>query len=181
MGKDKDDDQSDRWADALERMSAPDETNTRQSRMPDSPPSLPEPEVSLKPSDAKPRNRPATPQLSHTEQVDSEDYGIEPDRVNVPPHRPMDSFVKRKLSQRVANTRQTSLHHRQTIVPILLTTGVMFPVLAGLWCLTDVDSPFRKVGIWAPITLLSIGLVTLVLGFLNALQLREMLHPKKAR
>jgi len=67
------------------------------------------------------------------------------------------------------------------MVPILLTTGVMFPVLAGLWCLTDVDSPFRKVGAWAPLILLSVGLVTLLLGLLNAFQLKEHLAGSKKR
>jgi len=185
MGKEKNDQQSDAWADALERMTASegsDSSRSHESGTPDSPVSPPEPVLPPQGAGSKPRTRPARPELSHVEQQNPlrGAAGIDDDRVNVPPPT-MDQFVKRKRSQRVANPKQTSLRHRQTMVPILLTTGVMFPVLAGLWCLTDVDSPFRKVGAWAPLILLTVGLVTLLLGLLNAFQLKEHLAGSKKR
>jgi len=183
MGKENNDDQNSAWANALERMTAPesgDSSRSHEPGTPESPISPPEPVAPPKAVGSKPRVRPAVPELSHVEPHNplSADGANEDDRVNVPPPS-LDSFVKRKLSQRVTNRKQTSLRHRQTMVPILLTTGVLFPVLAGLWCLTDVDSPFRKVGVWAPLVLLSVGLVTFLLGLLNVFQLREQLSDAK--
>ena len=74
-----------------------------------------------------------------------------------------------------AGTRR-SLSMRRTVVPILLTNGVMLPVLGALWFATEDDSPFRIPGIALPISLIGVGLVLLALGIANALALRHLLR-----
>jgi hypothetical protein len=81
--------------------------------------------------------------------------------------------VPRRPNQ--AGTRR-SLSMRRTVVPILLTNGLMLQVLGAMWFATDDDSPFRIPGIALPISLIAIGVVLLALGIANALALRHLLR-----
>lgn len=58
------------------------------------------------------------------------------------------------------------------LVPVLLSNGVLLPILGGLWFLTDEESPFRGPGVSLPIVLIVLGIVLFGLGILNGLQLR---------
>jgi hypothetical protein len=41
------------------------------------------------------------------------------------------------------------LELKRTLIPILLSGGIMLVVIGGLWFTTEADSPFRDSGIWA--------------------------------
>jgi hypothetical protein len=86
-----------------------------------------------------------------------------------------DVFTKPRSSSYSRRARH-SLFGRRTVVPILLTNGVLLPVLGGLWFLTEEDSPFRIPGIALPIALIVVGLLLLTLGLANALALRHLLR-----
>jgi len=67
---------------------------------------------------------------------------------------------------------------RQTVIPILLTTGTLAIALAVLKYAVvnrDPDSPFYDLAAWVPIFLIVLGLVLLVTAVLN------MLHVKNAQ
>jgi hypothetical protein len=68
---------------------------------------------------------------------------------------------------------------RRTLIPIMLTAGVMLPALGGLWFLTDTTSPFRRAGEWVPITLMATGVMLLVTGLLNALHVKHLLAAQR--
>jgi hypothetical protein len=53
--------------------------------------------------------------------------------------------------------------------------------MGGMWFLTDVDSPFRKLSSWTPIALIVIGGLLLLLGLLNAMQLKHLLEQRPRR
>jgi len=75
--------------------------------------------------------------------------------------------------------QQETLRTRRTIVPILLTLGVMLPILGGLWFVTDEDSPFRALSIFVPIGLIVAGLIVLVVALLNVSYLSKSLKQAK--
>jgi hypothetical protein len=58
-------------------------------------------------------------------------------------------------------------------VPLLLTHGVFLPILGILWFSTELDSPFRRLGVAAPLLLIILGAILLIFGVLNVLQLKH--------
>ena len=68
------------------------------------------------------------------------------------------------------------IHNRRTLIPILLTCGVLMPIVGALkWLMPD-DSPFAAWSIWAPVALTVCGLVLLALAAANMLQVRQMMR-----
>jgi hypothetical protein len=88
---------------------------------------------------------------------------------------------KSKAERRRRQTLLSSLQYRRTLVPIMLTLGVLLPVLCGIWYKLDSHSPFKKIDPKLPPVLMVMGLMFLALGVLNVLQLREMLRDGGAR
>jgi hypothetical protein len=70
------------------------------------------------------------------------------------------------------------LFFRQTLIPILLTTGVLFSGLGVAWFLISPDSVFKSppMGVWLPITLVSMGLGLLAFGVMNVLHVKAQLQ-----
>jgi len=99
----------------------------------------------------------------------------EDDLVPVPPPA-ADVFLPRSPAPRpFSGSRLRWLELKRTLIPVLLSGGVMLAVLGCLWFMTEPDSPFRDSGIWLPWTLLGTGLGLFVVGLLNALQVRHLL------
>lgn len=67
-----------------------------------------------------------------------------------------------------------NLFLRQTIIPIMLTCGVLLASI-GLWSMLDHNAPLAAVGTPVEILLIVVGLVLLGLGILNALQVKQIL------
>jgi hypothetical protein len=135
---------------------------------------------------ATPFIRPETPEGSSEPVTGEFIFAPEPlpiadddDAVEVPAPTP-DVFTRPKTTtyparRDMAPTAQ-SIWGRRTVVPILITNGVMLPTLGGLWFLTDEDSPFRIPGIALPIALIAVGIILLALGLANAMALRHLLR-----
>ncbi len=98
------------------------------------------------------------------------------DSVIVPAPSP-DVFLHKAPAPRPAHGPVLqSLQLRRTLIPILLTNGVMLPVLGAAWFALGEDSRFRVVGPAVPITLIVVGVVLLGLGLLNVLQVRSQVR-----
>jgi len=87
------------------------------------------------------------------------------------------SIVSSRTLTRSA-TRDKSLFFRRTMIPILLTCGAIFGVLAILWFRLDPESPPRaSTGIWLPAAFALIALTLLTLAVINMLQVRHLMRP----
>lgn len=74
---------------------------------------------------------------------------------------------------RSAEAGRKSSGLRQTLIPILLTLGVLLPALALMWIREEPDSPWRDIGWWLPVTLGLVGALCLALGAANMLAIRN--------
>jgi hypothetical protein len=115
---------------------------------------------------------PAKPQA-----VDGDDFQIVDDETDlVSFSAPTPQVYEGNVSPMLVGPAHQSMFLRRTMVPILLSGGVGLPLLGGLWFKTGADSPFRMMGMGLPITLIVIGILFLVVGILNVLQLRSELR-----
>lgn len=65
------------------------------------------------------------------------------------------------------------IHTRRTMIPILLTCGVLMPAVGSLKWLMDDGSPFAAWPAWPPVVLAACGLVLLALAVANMVQVRH--------
>ena len=132
----------------------------------------------------RPRVRPAAPVIRQDfgDTSASGAFDSESDRVNVPAPGPEVFLPRKSRSQRNARRRALeSVGYRRTIVPIMLTLGVMLPTLCGLWYMLDEGSPFKKINSKLPPVLLGIGVLFLLCGILNVIQLKHLLSADDAQ
>ncbi len=66
------------------------------------------------------------------------------------------------------------LKFRQTMIPLLLTNGVLLPGI-GAWALLWKDSFLHDAGKTLPVLLISVGALLLITGVLNALHIKSLL------
>ena len=127
------------------------------------------------------RPRPARPVAPPTPAPAQAPQRADDDTAIVPP--PDSSvFAAGYRTRAAARLRHSGIFVRQTMIPILLTCGVMLPMLAALWFRLDDDSALRLgAGRWLPITLTCVGAVMLVLAVLNMLQVRHLLRTPLAQ
>ena len=64
---------------------------------------------------------------------------------------------------------------RRTMIPMLLTCGLMLPALAALWFATEDDHVVRGTGIWLPVTFIVLGAIFLLLAVVNMAQVKHMM------
>ena len=67
------------------------------------------------------------------------------------------------------------IHNRRTLIPILLTCGVLMPLVGSLKWLRGLESPFAAWPLWAPLVLFAFGLIMLTLAYANMKQVRRMM------
>jgi hypothetical protein len=118
--------------------------------------------------------RPAAPKPLETSAPDAHDD----DAVIVPPPDPS-VFAAAVARHARAHTSQRAarLGLRRTLIPILLTCGVMLPTLAVLWLRLEPEDPLRAgTGTWTPLVLAGLGLLLLAIGILHMLQVRHLLR-----
>jgi hypothetical protein len=111
------------------------------------------------------------PGLSAMHIVDDDDAVIIPDLS-------ADRLVPRTTygaPQSSARGALRSLSFRRTMIPILLTCGLMLPALAGLWFATDPDHIVRGTGMWLPVTFIVLGAVFLLLAVVNMAQVKHLM------
>lgn len=134
------------------------------------------------PSASPPRRlRPAVPviaQPTHSEPSYTTSVPAAPDDDIIP--MPLDALPsqRRATSAPVRKPVPQSLNFRRTLVPILLTLGVLLPALGGFWFFTDDDSPFKLLHIAVPVGLIFLGALMFVLGIFNAMHLGHLLKAK---
>jgi hypothetical protein len=73
-----------------------------------------------------------------------------------------------------------NLFFRRTLIPILLTCGLMLPAI-GIWTMTDPNAPLAAVGRSVDVLLIVVGAVLLGLGLINALHVRHILNKAAER
>jgi hypothetical protein len=68
-----------------------------------------------------------------------------------------------------------SLYFRRTMIPILLTCGLIFAALAAMWFTSDHDHAVRRTGPWLPVALVALGAVFLLLAVINMAQVKHLM------
>jgi hypothetical protein len=75
-----------------------------------------------------------------------------------------------------------TIHFKQTIIPILLTLGLLLPGIVALGFISNSESPFAAFrNSWFVAVSATVGLVFLTMAFLNMLQVRQFLIRNSAR
>jgi hypothetical protein len=70
-----------------------------------------------------------------------------------------------------------AIHWRRTLIPVLLTLGLLMPALGGAWfVLVPDDSIFKLFRRTIPTVLLAVGPVLLILAIVNMIQVRAMIR-----
>lgn len=118
--------------------------------------------------------------VSHEAEVEAEAQAIahvveDDDTLNLPApspemlaHRPLPSRAKKELISRTVG-------FKQTLIPILLTMGVMMAGIAAWSFALGEESPVAAAA-WIPMAVLGIGAVMLVLAVITMLQVRSQLN-----
>ena len=122
--------------------------------------------------------------LAHAQEVAREAEAVahiveDDDTLNMPAPTP-DMIAYRRPAppprKRVHLSR--TLGFKQTIIPVLLTMGVLLPAIAGWNFALGEESPIADAP-WIPLTLLGIGLIMLVLGVITMFQVKHQLGAMK--
>ena len=79
---------------------------------------------------------------------------------------------RRRPTRHLLTERQ--IHARRTLIPVLLTCGVLMPLVGSLKWLRGVGSPFAAWPIWPPIVLSACGVALLALAVANMMQVRQL-------
>lgn len=132
-----------------------------------------------------PRSRPAMPQLSSADPAQpgaaAEGPLLEDDDAVIVPAPSPDVFLRKhpvSAPQRHAPL-MGSLALRRTLIPILLTAGLILPTLATLWFTTEEESPFRRPGVGLPITFVIVGVLLLGTAVVNMLQVKHQMAAQR--
>ena len=83
-------------------------------------------------------------------------------------------FAPRRSTRDLIAERR--IHNRRTLIPILLTCGVLMPAVGSLKWLMGPESPFASWSIWAPVALGACGAVLLTLAVANMLQVKHLME-----
>lgn len=102
----------------------------------------------------------------------------EAERAIAPPPDPSVFAAKRATRELVA---ERQLHTKRTFIPILLTSGVLLPVMGSLKWLMGPDSPFAAWSVWVPVALSACGLVLLMLARANMVQVRQLMRTSSGK
>jgi hypothetical protein len=112
-------------------------------------------------------------QADDSQIIDDDDSVIVPApeaSVFMPKAKPITSADARAKIQ-----KKKRLEYRRTLIPILLTTGVMLLIFGVLKFLAGPDSQLANIPGWAPLMLLGIGVFLLVLAGINMLSVKHEL------
>jgi hypothetical protein len=83
-------------------------------------------------------------------------------------------FAPRRSTRDLVAERR--LRNRRTLIPILLTCGVLMPAVGALKWLRGAESPFSAWPVWAPLALIGFGIVLLSLSIANMMQVRQLMQ-----
>ena len=70
---------------------------------------------------------------------------------------------------------------RRTLIPVLLTLGVMLPAVGSLKWLTAAESPFAQWPTALVALLMAAGVILLLFAVINMWQVKSMLHRQRPR
>jgi len=71
---------------------------------------------------------------------------------------------------------ESRLHNQRTAIPVLLTCGVLLPLIGSFKWLGPRDSIFAQWDIWMPVILGIAGVLLLVVAVINMLHVRDALR-----
>src|SRR4051794_5253929 len=83
-------------------------------------------------------------------------------------------FAPRRSTRDLVAERR--IHSRRTLIPILLTCGLLMPAVGALKWLRGPEAPFATWPIWAPLVLVGCGIVLLLLAVANMMQVRQLMR-----
>jgi hypothetical protein len=194
-------------ADALARMAAGEETDAQSDEIPldglDETPATPTPSLFRKePATTVPPSAVRTPQLSEPPAPARDQRDITPTpaatprvRPSAPPTRPATPNLTPpdQVQQEIVNLSRPAppprragpppvynrLGFRRTIIPILLTLGVLLPALGSLPFIATADSPFAAVQPPVAITFIAIGVILLLAAMVNMIQVKHEISAAK--
>src|SRR5262245_41296130 len=121
-------------------------------------------------------SRTAQPSSGNPFSEDQPAFDVDDDAVIAPAPTPDVFLPKHRPAPPPRSPLLRSMFLRRTLIPIMLTAGIMFPTLGLLWFTTDTTSPFRRAGDWVPFTLIGAGMVLLLLGLVNALHVKHLMQ-----
>ena len=73
------------------------------------------------------------------------------------------------------------LEQKRTLIPILLTVGVLLPAIASLKWLAGSDSVFAELELWVPVVMAAAGVMLLGVAAMNIMQVRHELAAQRRR
>ena len=88
-------------------------------------------------------------------------------------------FAPRRSTRDLIAERQ--LNNRRTLIPILLTCGVLLPAVGSLKWLRGPESAFTAWPVWAPLLLAALGALMLFLAIVSMIQVRQMMRRSGAQ
>ena len=93
------------------------------------------------------------------------------------PPQPRHETTRRRAVKSVALDR--AIKTRQTLIPVLLTLGVMLPLVGSLKWWSSPESPFRAWSETPVLLLIAIGVVSLMMAVMNMIQVRDLLRQRQ--
>ena len=168
------------------RPSRPDSPSTLLNNLPPVPSAAPPPiYIPLsQPGERSAVSRPAIPERSieaSSQQTSSETNNIfdaipeiieDDDTIAAAPDA--SAFAPRASRKPAQVHLYANLFFRRTIIPILLTCGLMFPII-GIWSMIDPNAPLAAIGTGVETLLIVMGLILFLLGVVNAFHVRHVL------
>jgi hypothetical protein len=106
--------------------------------------------------------------------VDTVDPAASADEILAAPAPDASVFAPRRSTRDLVAERH--IYNRRTVIPILLTCGVLMPAVGALKWLRGPESPFSAWPVWAPLVLAGCGVVLLLLAVANMMQVRQMMR-----
>lgn len=96
------------------------------------------------------------------------------DTLNMPTPGPEAFAPRRPVVRPKRELVSRTVGFKQTLIPILLSQGVLFPLIATYLLVLGEESPLAGHA-WIPLSLLGIGLVLLLFAVVTMLQVRNQL------
>ena len=117
---------------------------------------------------------PSPPSAQQSSERPSVDTGLDADDVVAAPAPDPSVFAPRHRTADLVLQRR--LRAQQTAIPVMLTCGVLLPVIGGFKWLAPRDSFFAQWDVTMPLILSAVGVLMLAAAVMNMLQVRDALR-----
>jgi hypothetical protein len=118
------------------------------------------------------------PQPARLEPVAPADAGADDDDEVAAPAPDASVFAPRRRTADLLLERR--VHNQRTAIPVLLTCGVILPLIGSFKWLASRDSIFAQWDIWMPVILSIAGVLLLAVAVINMLHVRDALRRRES-